>query len=419
MASAEGMLVDPAVFAMLSSACNNELKAATLAVLDDVGTTTAHQLQVNINGLQGESPVWSVTAGNLQPYCGTLAVGGLVKVESSWPELYTRTPTGERALPMIGHLYDLSLSEAPPLYAYFGKSGRRNGEGPWTSERRIGMMRAAQAAEGKKVSMTTAAEEVNSSISAAATVADDLVLYGLISISGTGRTEQSVKYQTTDNILASVTHTQFGRDLISILVNFHQDSSIRQFSSRDIISRLVDLGYVDDQALAMRVSSRVGQLADKYGSIRTSRIHGERGVRSVIWATDDQARTIESLFKALGREYSDMDAYVTQGIESLNLILSDTELVRHLFGKAKAAAAGRKKLPEAQDLSNSTLCDILRDFKEPLTTRELWDLMQFEGILLDLGTVSDKLDHLVKSGQAIIVPSRGSTVMYAWHEPED
>jgi len=410
-----GITLDSDAYAALSGGCNSEIKALTLGSLAANEPLTAFQLHERVMGSQGETPAWpTLRVGTVQGYCETFASAGLVEARHGNPDAYTLSQNGVRSLPRVGNLLGLSLMESPPLFAYFGPS-RRLGEDPvWISERRVGVLRVLRDIDGEQISTTTVARRLGGHENNITTIVDDLALYGLLSASSTGRSGARVKYRTTERILEHTATTNFGSDVLSILVTHHHEHPTQPFTNRDVVDQLLTMGYTDEPTFIIKVASRIAQLASKHGALDATRSHEQTGVSSVVSATQEQLRGIDSLFRALGHGYTHTN-YEAEGLTTLQVIRTEPEFVNHLLTKARTTSTALKSRPDAQDQALRTIGQVLQTMDGPLTTREVWELLQTEGLRFDPDTVDRKLHTLVQLGKVGIQSGQnGIKHTYVW-----
>jgi predicted ArsR family transcriptional regulator/uncharacterized protein YejL (UPF0352 family) len=396
-------------FDVISSVGNNEMKAIVLASMQTGVPYSTYPLHSRAMSLQGESPVWKLGVATPFDYCSTFANIGLVAEETvgaNAVKAYRISEKGKaRAIPLIGHLLDLSLSEEPPLLGYFGPTNTRSAQGVRPSQRRIDVMRIAAGAETEPVRISDIARQLSIKPDHASSIAEDLESFGIISRESRGRGQHSVEYMPADRLMEFRTSnpiSQLTLDMIEVLQAHFKHNPTEPITNIRIAQALIKDGKTDMQTkeLTRLVSTKTFAMAHKNNVLISRRSIDVGTAREIIWADPTQSKLLNKVLSIIEKFTDNDEGFIAEGNALTNVISEDSELVRYLVSKAQKASIALKGGEAERKRIGNSIFVILSTSASPLSRRQIREALAQESDNLDQNTIQLHLNELMEEGLA-------------------
>jgi hypothetical protein len=409
--SASEDLSPPRLYDVISGVGNNELKGLVFGLMRNEVSYTASPLHAKTIAMQGEDPAWHVSTQTPFSYCETFTNVGVVAKSTAEPLAYRINEVGKKlALPLLGHLLDVSLNEEQSLAAFHGPTQTNADSAIRPSQRRIEIMRAMRDSDGAKTPMANIASKLSTKVHAAGEIAQDLAAVNIIERESSGRGKPTVSYLAEPGLADVKLRQDVGSQLlfdVAAVLKEHFKNSQDPITNADIASALIsNYGYDEGKtALIKKVSNKTHQLSHVRKVLKSVREVEGSNVREAIWATDEQLATINNLLQVIDGMQNPTAKYLSEGREKIEVILSDPDIVNHLVAKARKDSAGLKRLPEGQQQNINAVKSLLFSSPGALSIRDIQDKLLEQGHNLDRATIRQYTGLFVNLGRIAVQPT--------------
>lgn len=410
----------PYAYEAISHTSNHELKAIALGLMQPETPYTIRNVYNDISALQGEPYVWRSSTGTLFNFFGAFKEIGAVD------ELHPNNPRNAKEFrlnnlgdsiikPMLGHVLDLSLTEQPPLLAYFGPTNTLEGSRR-PCEPRLELFRALYETDGKLTPLAKFEDRLKLPANKIGDIVNDLTLGRLVTPSHSGHGQPTLTFTATPN-LTGITFRpdRVGKlllDVTTLLQTHFAEHPGQALSNEAIAQALIDSGNSaeDLTSLIKKVSYRTHRLAYERDALAVHYVVEGKKARGAVRATEDQLRLIGKVLKIVDGFQRASDDFKDEGLAKLEDILEHPQKTsaRHLIAKAKLSSIGLKRAEQEIAKAKASILELVDGSSSAMLVSEIQERLLAVGCILGMRTVSGYLTDMVeRSNLTVTVTKEG------------